>query len=58
VQGCTFHQNKLAVMAEPNVVSAILMGNQAEGGFRTRNLAGRRVQMGLNEEDSRTSSGP
>ena len=35
-----------------NVVSAILTGNQAEGGFRVKNLAGKRTQAALNEDDT------
>lgn len=52
VQGCTFDQDKLDVAAGANVVSALLLGNQAEGGFRVKNQAGKRVQLALNEEDS------
>ncbi len=51
VQGCTFQRSKLQVAVSSNVVSAILTGNQAEGGFRIRNLAGKRVQSALNEAD-------
>jgi hypothetical protein len=51
VQGCTFNRSKLHVAVESNVISAILSGNQAEGGFRVRNGAGNRTQLALNEED-------
>ena len=51
VQACSFNRNKLEVAVGANVVSAILSANQAEGGFRVRNLAGKRTQMGLNEEN-------
>ncbi len=51
VQGCTFNRDKLDVAVESNAVSAILTGNQAEGGFRVRNSAAGRTQLALNEED-------
>lgn len=51
VQGCTFAREGLAVALATNVTSAILMGNQAAGGFRVKNAAGNHVQMGLNELD-------
>jgi hypothetical protein len=51
VQGSTFQRPKLHIAVGSNVVSAILTGNQAEGGFRVRNLAGKRTQLALNEED-------
>ncbi|HEY5911372.1 MAG TPA: glycosyl hydrolase family 28-related protein [Verrucomicrobiae bacterium] len=51
VQGSTFQRTKLHVVVGSNVVSAILTGNQAEGGFRVRNLAGKRTQLAFNEED-------
>jgi hypothetical protein len=51
IQGCTFNQSKVEVSVGTNVVSAILTANQAEGGFRVRNQAGKRTQMALNEED-------
>ena len=37
-----------------NVISAILTANQAAGGFRVENQAGRHTQSALNEEDSIT----
>jgi hypothetical protein len=52
VQGCTFNQAKLEVAVATNVISAILSANQAEGGFRVRNRAGKRTQTALNEEDA------
>lgn len=52
VQASTFHQSKVDIGVGSNVVSAILTANQAEGGFRVRNLAGKRLQMALNEEDA------
>ncbi len=52
VQGCTFNEENLHVQVGSNVVSAILTGNQAPGGFRVENQAGRRTQAALNEQDS------
>lgn len=51
VQGCTFGQDNSHVQVGSNVVSAILTANQAAGGFRVENLAGRLAQIALNEED-------
>jgi hypothetical protein len=51
VQGCTFNRSKLDVTAGSNIISAILTGNQAEGGFRVDNHAGNRAQIALNEQD-------
>ena len=51
LQACTFNRNKLHVAVSSNVTSVILSANQAEGGFRVRNLAGKKTQMGLNEEN-------
>jgi hypothetical protein len=51
VQACSFGRNKMPVALGSNVISAILTANQAEGGFRFRNLAGRRAQAGFNEEN-------
>ena len=51
VQACSFNRNKLHVAISSNVTSAILSANQAEGGFRIRNLAGKKTQTGLNEEN-------
>ncbi len=52
VQACTFGQSKVQVSVGTNVTSAILTANQAEGGFRVRNRAGKHTQAALNEEDS------
>jgi hypothetical protein len=49
VQGCTFAHKGLNVAAKAPVRSAILLGNQAEGGFRVNNQAGKRVQTVANE---------
>jgi hypothetical protein len=51
VQACTFSLEGTHVQAGENVRSAILTANQATGGFRTVNRAGKRVQMLANEED-------
>lgn len=51
VQGCTFGQENLHVQVGANVVSALLMANQATGGFRVDNHAGKRAQMSLNQAD-------
>jgi hypothetical protein len=50
VQGCTFNRKGLHVEAGEQVRSAILIGNQAEGGFSVRNKAGKRLQALANEE--------
>jgi Pectate lyase superfamily protein len=52
IQGCTFAQEGLDVEVRSNVVSAILTDNQAPGGFRLDNQAGKRTQSALNEEDA------
>lgn len=52
VQGCTFEHEGLNVQVESRVLSAILMGNQASGGFRVENRAAARTRLGLNEEDT------
>jgi hypothetical protein len=54
IQGSTFSREKLQVAVGSNVVSALVYGNQAPGGFRIRNHAGRRVQASMNEEDNIT----
>ena len=51
VQGCTFGQENLHVQVGEKVVSALLTANQAAGGFRVDNHAGKRTQMSLNETD-------
>ena len=50
MQGCTFDKKGTHVQALAEVKSAILTGNQAEGGFRTDNKAGRRLQTFANEQ--------
>jgi hypothetical protein len=50
VQGCTFNRKGIHVQAAKDVRSAILTGNQAEGGFQVDNQAGKRLQMAANEE--------
>ena len=52
IQGCTFTQEGLNVQVGSNVVSAILTANQAAGGFRVDNQAGKRTQSALNEDDA------
>jgi hypothetical protein len=52
VQGCTFAEDGINVQVGSNAVSAILTANQAAGGFRADNLAGKRTQSALNEEDA------
>jgi hypothetical protein len=49
VQGCTFTQEGTHVQVGAKVKSAILTANQAEGGFRTKNDAGNRLQTLANE---------
>jgi len=51
VQACTFSLEGTHVMVGEHVRSAILTANQAPGGFRAVNRAGKRVQMLANEED-------
>jgi len=51
VQGCTFEQENLHVEVGAKAVSALLMANQATGGFHVDNHAGKRTQMALNETD-------
>lgn len=51
VQGSTFAQDGVAVSLASEVISAILTGNQAVGGFRVENEAGNRAQIALNEPD-------
>jgi hypothetical protein len=52
IQGCTFGEEGLNVQVGSNVVSAILTANQAAGGFRVDNHAGKRAQSALNEKDA------
>ena len=49
VQGNTFAAGELHILAAKDVRSAIITGNQAEGGLVCRNEAGPRVQLALNE---------
>jgi len=49
VQGCTFEQEGPHVQIAKPVKSALLVGNQASGGFETENLAGKRTQLSANE---------
>lgn len=51
VQGCTFLQDGLNVAVGPKARSALLTGNQAEGGFVVENQAGPRTIVSANEED-------
>jgi hypothetical protein len=50
VQGCTFAQPGPHVLVGKEVKSAILLGNQAQGGFQSENRAGKRLQSLANEE--------
>lgn len=49
VQGCTFAKEGPHVQIAKPVKSALLVGNQASGGFETENLAGKRTQLSANE---------
>ncbi|MGA7702018.1 MAG: glycosyl hydrolase family 28-related protein [Thermoguttaceae bacterium] len=49
VQGCTFDKKGTHVQVRDKVKSAMLTGNQAEGGFMTDNKAGNRMQALANE---------
>ncbi|MBM3858973.1 MAG: hypothetical protein FJ395_04900 [Verrucomicrobia bacterium] len=49
VQGCTFAQEGPHVQIEEPVKSALLVGNQASGGFVAENKAGTRTQLAANE---------
>jgi hypothetical protein len=51
VQGCTFALEGTHVRAAATARSVILIGNQAESGFRVDNQAGNRTQMVANEQD-------
>ena len=51
VQGCTFGQENLHVRVGSNAASVLLTANQASGGFRVDNQAGKRTQQSLNEPD-------
>jgi hypothetical protein len=52
IQACTFGQDNLHIAVKPDVASAIITANQASGGLRVDNQAGKRVQVALNEEDA------
>lgn len=49
IQASTFNRSKLHVAVASNVLSAILTANQAEGGLRVRNQAGKRAMLANNE---------
>jgi hypothetical protein len=49
VQGCTFAKEGPHVRVAQPVKSALLIGNQASGGFEAENHAGKRTQMTANE---------
>lgn len=49
VQGCTFEQEGPHVQVAEPVKSALLIGNQASGGFEAENRAGKRMQLAANE---------
>jgi len=52
IQGCTFGQDNLHIEVKAEVASAIITANQASGGVRVENRAGKRVQIAMNEEES------
>ena len=52
LQGNTFDDGRYHVLVDEAMMSAILMGNQGEGGFRCDNRAGDRTQL-LGNEQSR-----
>jgi len=52
VQGSTFGEDHLHVRVGKDTTSAIVTANQAAGGFRIDNQAGKRTQSALNEADS------
>ncbi|HOA75250.1 MAG TPA: glycosyl hydrolase family 28-related protein [Phycisphaerae bacterium] len=52
IQGNTFGDGDTHVQIGPKVRSAIIMGNQAVGGLRVDNQAGKRTQMVANEESA------
>ena len=49
VQACTFDQDGTHVQVAAAVKSALLVGNQAAGGFVAENFAGPRTQLAANE---------
>lgn len=50
IQGNNFGSGDVHVSVAKEVASAIIMGNQADGGLVVDNFAGKRTKMGLNEE--------
>lgn len=52
VQGSSFGEDHLHVRVGKDTTSAIVTANQAAGGFRIDNQAGKRTQSALNEADS------
>jgi hypothetical protein len=50
VQGSTFGEGKLHIAVAKDVKSAIISGNQAEGGVAIENHAGDKTQQSLNEK--------
>lgn len=56
VQGCTFAQEGTNVRVEKNVQSAILTGNQADGGLRVDNRSAGAVESSANEKNPVESS--
>ncbi|MGB9689204.1 glycosyl hydrolase family 28-related protein [Thermogutta sp.] len=53
IQGCTFDRDAAQhIHVHSGVRSVIVTANQAPGGLRVNNEAGRKVQMGLNAEDT------
>lgn len=52
IQGCTFDRDTAQhIHVRSGVRSVIVTANQAPGGLRVNNEAGRKLQMGLNAED-------
>lgn len=49
VQGCTFGREGPHVQIKETILSALLIGNQASGGFMAENRAGKRTQLSANE---------
>ncbi|MHB0999414.1 MAG: glycosyl hydrolase family 28-related protein [Armatimonadota bacterium] len=50
IQGSTFMEKKPSILIGKNVKSAIITANQATDGLIVQNKAGKKTQMGLNEE--------
>lgn len=50
IQGSTFMQKKTSIIIGNKVQSAIITSNQAKDGLIVKNNAGKRTQMGFNEE--------